>query len=78
MASIDVDLDDYIDELSDSSLRAEFARRKLACGVEELLHQGYSALLAGRVADGITLIERALFPTHASREACLERYKRCT
>jgi hypothetical protein len=68
----DIDVSDYIDELSDDELRREVERRKLE--PSDMLQEAYSALVAGRVQDGITILERALFPTHLSKEACLWRY----
>jgi hypothetical protein len=71
----EIDIEDYLDEVSDEALRREVERRGVNHSGVDLLHEAYSALVACKdIENALTLMERALFPTHRDQAHVLWKY----
>ncbi|RVN04082.1 hypothetical protein [Sinorhizobium meliloti] len=77
--SVEVDVDDVIDALSDRELIAEYKSRGLdgkeEPGAREVVHRAVSLIKVGRVNDGVTLLEREFFPRYEDKAACEAAYQ---
>lgn len=77
--SVEVDVDDVIDALSDRELVAEYKSRGLdgkeEPGAREIVSRAVNLIKVGRVDDGVTLLEREFFPRYADKAACESAYQ---
>ena len=73
MAAIEIDISDYLDELTDEELRDELRRRgEPSPGSDwDLVGEAYRELLRGDTAEAAVLLERVLFPKWHSLTECL-------
>ncbi len=80
MAMIDIDIMDYIDELSDDDLLLEVHSRKLSLSDNEstdieIVRDAYDALLRGHVAEARSILDRLLNPKWPSVKSCERDFK---
>lgn len=73
--TVEVDLDEALDEIEDDVLLQEVQERKLQVGAndfnpEEDLREAYAALLRGHTAEAISIMDRLLRPKWSSAKAC--------
>jgi hypothetical protein len=70
-----IEVEDYLDEVSDEALKREITKRGIPTDAEPLLLEAYSALVACKdIENALTLMERALFPTHRDQAHVLWKY----
>lgn len=76
MPSIDFDVADYIDDLSDDELLEEVAARGLDLGEQtgDLIREAYNELRGGRPAEALAILDRLLYPKWHSRSESLDAY----
>jgi hypothetical protein len=76
---VDVDVDDVIDQISDSRLLEEVAERgvrnKQDPDARAVVSRAIAIIRTGRVADGVTILEREFFPTWKSKADCEAAYQ---
>jgi hypothetical protein len=76
--TVEVDVEDVLDALSDSALLDEYKSRGLdqkgEPGAKEVVASALSMIRTGRVSDGVTLLEREFFPTWKDKAACEAAY----
>lgn len=75
--SVDVDVNDVLDNIDDNDLLDECRERELLQPaniapqpyVEDYVQLAHEALMAGRASSALALLDRALFPTGAEKTA---------
>lgn len=70
MATVEIDVEDYLDEVDDETLIEELRSRDIAIDGIMVLNRDYAErayheLLGKRYGAALALLERALFPTDA-------------
>jgi len=75
--SVEVDVDDVIDQIDDKRLLREVSSRQLdgVPDVRALVQRALVAIKSGRVNDGVTMLEREFFPTWKSKADCEAAYR---
>ena len=77
--TVEVDVDDVIDQLTDKQLAAEFKARHLdllgGINPRETVAGAIACIKTGRVEDGITMLEREFFPTWKDRDTAERAYQ---
>jgi hypothetical protein len=79
--TIDVDLDEAIEQIDDQTLLQEVESRKLNMGCngpdpEEDLRDAYAAILRGHRAEAISILDRLIRPKWNSVNSCEADFKR--
>lgn len=76
--SVEIDVDDILDQLTDKHLLKELEQRKLdrkgEPDAKEVVTRAIVLIKSGRVDDGVTLLEREFFPTWKDKAACEAAY----
>lgn len=76
--TVEIDVDDVIDQLSDRQLAAEYKARELGLGdgnPRETVARAIAIIKTGRVDDGITMLEREFFPTWKDSDTAARAYR---
>lgn len=73
--TIDVDLGEAVEQMTDEMLLEEVADRKLSLGRDDFdpvddLHEIYNELLRGRSAEAMVILDRLLRPKWSNATAC--------
>lgn len=73
--TVDVDLDEAVDHMTDEMLLEEIKDRKLSLGRDDFdpvddLHEIYNELLRGRPAEALVILDRLLHPKWRSTKDC--------
>lgn len=73
--TVDVDLDEALDNIDDDTLMAEVKERKLSLGrddfdVNDDLRDAHEELLRGRPAEALAILERLIRPKWRNTKAC--------
>lgn len=79
--SIEVDLDEALDHVDDDTLMEEVKQRKLSLGRDDFepmddLRDAHAALLRGRPAEALTIMERLINPKWQSTRLCEAELRR--
>lgn len=76
--SVEVDVDDVIDQLTDNQLLEEVAsrgvRNKGEPDARAVVSRALAMIRSGRITDGVTMLEREFFPTWKSKADCEAAY----
>lgn len=76
--TIEIDVADVLDEISDDDLLDEVHTRKLSTSGEptdrEIMEEAHAALMRGKAAEARTILERILFPKWSSSRECEANY----
>lgn len=77
--TVEIDVDEVIDQLSDRQLADEYKARELNLGdgpnPRETVARAIAIIKTGRVEDGITMLEREFFPTWKDSDAAARAYR---
>lgn len=81
--TVDVDLNEALEELTDEMLLQEVSDRKLSLGRDDFdpmddLRDMHAALLRGRPAEALAILERLVRPKWHSTKACESELARAT
>jgi hypothetical protein len=73
--TVDVDLGEAVDQMTDEMLLEEVKDRKLSLGRDDFdpiddLHEIYNELLRGRPAEAMVILDRLLRPKWSNAKAC--------
>jgi len=82
-AYVRIDLEDYVSELDDETIRDEFERRKLhiqedPCDLSEVMLDAYEELLRGRPTEARAVLERVLYPKWRTEQQCRSEHAAMT
>jgi hypothetical protein len=76
--SIEVDVDEVLDQISDEQIAREVTERGLHRkddrSAKEVVSRAVVLIKSGRVSDGVTMLEREFFPTWKDTAACEAAY----
>jgi hypothetical protein len=77
--SVEIDVDDVLDQMDDKHLLREVKSRNLKAKGEpdarEIVSSAINMIRTGRVADGVTLLEREFLPRWKDVADCEEAYR---
>lgn len=77
--TVEIDVDDVIDQLTDKQIAAEYRSRDLGKSEgqspRETVARSIAYIRTGRVEDGITMLQREFFPAWKDRDAAERAYR---
>lgn len=77
--TVEVDIEDVVDAMSDAEVLREYTRRGLnkkdEPGARETVMRAINMINIGRVADGVTLLEREFLPRWKDKADCEAAYR---
>lgn len=73
--SVDVDMDEIVESLTDEEILDMAEKIGHSGSPREVVVRAITAIRTGRIADGITMLEREFLPSRKSEDACWAAYR---